>query len=126
MDYKFLTIDEVIEIHQNQVGLYGGSSSIRDMNLLLSALEMPKSGIGEEYFHKDIFEMASAYLFHLVQNHPFIDGNKRVGLVSALVFLLNNDIELNFNNNELYDLVLSVAKGKSDKNKIAEFFRNNC
>jgi len=126
MDYNFLSLEEILEIHNNQIELYGGFPAIRDMNLLLSAIEMPKAGSGDTYFHKDIFEMASAYLFHIVQNHPFIDGNKRTGLVCALVFLLNNGITPNFSKDEIYNLVLNVAKGEADKKIVSDFFKTNC
>lgn len=69
--------------------------------------------------------MAAAYLFHLVQNHPFLDGNKRVGAATALVFLTMNNVETNIANQVLVDVVLAVAKGKVDKQAIAEFFRKH-
>lgn len=69
--------------------------------------------------------MAAAYLFHLVQNHPFLDGNKRVGAATALEFLTMNNVETNIANQVLVDVVLAVAKGKVDKPAIAEFFRKH-
>jgi death-on-curing protein len=83
----FLTTEEVLVIQADQIRRYGGSEGLRDENLLLSALAMPQSGFGGEYLHGDDFEMAAAYLFHIVMNHPFIDGNKRVGAVAARLFL---------------------------------------
>lgn len=123
MAFNFITIDEIINIHKNQIELYGGSNGIRDINLLESAIAMPQSGFGNEYLHKDIYEMAAVYLFHIVQNHAFIDGNKRVGLVCAIAFLVNNGIKPKFNKNELYNLVLNVAQGNANKEEIAEFFK---
>ena len=69
--------------------------------------------------------MAAAYLFHIVQNHPFIDGNKRVGAVAAYVFLALNDVRLTADNDAYADLVLSVARGETPKSAVAEFFRAN-
>src|SRR5687767_5667485 len=92
MDLVFLELDEVLEIHRDQVERHGGSDGMRDIQLLQSALAMPTSGFGGQYLHRDTFEMAAAYLFHIVQNHPFIDGNKRTGAVTALVFLRMNGI----------------------------------
>lgn len=66
-----------MEIYCNQIDLYGGAHGIRDLGLLQSALAMPSAGFGGEFFHIDIFEMAAAYAFHIAQNHPFLDGNKR-------------------------------------------------
>ena len=83
---RFLTLEEVVRIHGDQIARYGGLEGIRDLGLLQSALAMPEAGFGSQYLHEDLASMAAAYLFHLVQNHPFADGNKRVGIVAALVF----------------------------------------
>src|SRR4030042_3761254 len=121
----FLTFAEVLEIHQDQMRRYGGRSGMRDLDLLKSALAMPQAGMGEEYFHKDIVEMAAAYLFHIVRNHPFTDGNKRTGTVAALGFLALNCIEVDAEETESEHLVRRVAEGKADKNDIAGFLRSN-
>ena len=67
--------------------------------------------------------MAAAYLFHIVQNHPFFDGNKRVGAAAAYVFFALNDLRLTANNDAYFDLVLSVARGETPKSRVADFFR---
>ena len=87
MDPKFLTLDDVIEIHGEMIARYGGSDGIRDKGLLESAVATPQASFGGDYVHTDVFEMAAAYLFHIVKNHPFIDGNKRTGAMAAFVFL---------------------------------------
>jgi death on curing protein len=121
----FLTLAEVLEIHQDQMRRYGGRPGTRDLNLLKSALAMPQAGMGEEYFHADIVDMAAAYLFHIVRNHPFTDGNKRTGTVAALVFLALNGIEVDAEEAEFEHQVRKTAEGKADKNDIAEFLRSN-
>ena len=125
MDPLFLELDEILEIHQDQILRHGGSPGIRDMNLLQSAISMPGSGFSGQYFHKDIFEMAAAYLFHIAQNHPFVDGNKRVAAMSAFTFLSMNGIRLTASEHGFEALVLSAAQGKADKRTIAEFFRRH-
>ncbi|HKP51238.1 MAG TPA: type II toxin-antitoxin system death-on-curing family toxin [Chloroflexia bacterium] len=125
MDATFLDLGAIQEIHENQIKLYGGSMGVRDLGLLESALAMPKATFGGYYLHEDIFEMAAAYLFHLVQNHPFVDGNKRVGLTTALTFLKINGIEVIADEDQAADLVLLVAQGKADKGSIADFLREN-
>lgn len=75
--------------------------------------------------HGDIFEMAAAYLFHIVMNHPFMDGNKRVGTVTALTFLFLNNYDLNATEDELVTLVLSVTSGETGKAEVATFLREN-
>jgi death on curing protein len=122
----FLTLDDIIESHQNQIDTYGGSYGIRDIGLLESAISQPEASFGGQYLHADIFQMASAYIYHLVMNHPFVDGNKRVGLEAALIFLEINNENLNASDEELVDLVLKTTAGQVGKREIAEFFRSHC
>jgi death-on-curing protein len=121
----FLGLEEVIEIHHDQIKRYGGPSGIRDMDLLKSSISQPPATFGGEYLHKNIYEMAAAYLFHITRNHPFIDGNKRSGAATAIVFLLLNGIELRADEVSFEKLVRSVAEGKTDKAVITKFLRNN-
>ncbi len=125
MEPTFLTLDEVIEIHRDQVERYGGHAGIRDMGLLHSAVAMPQASFGGQFLHADLFEMAAAYLFHIVQNHPFIDGNKRVGAAAALVFLEINRVEVKITNEALVETVLDAAQGKLGKAALAEFLRRH-
>ena len=122
----FLTLDDIIESHLNQIDTYGGSHGIRDIGLLESAIAQPEASFGGEYLHADIFEMAAAYVYHLVMNHPFVDGNKRVGLEAALIFLEINNENLKASDQELVDLVLKTTAGQVGKREIAEFFRSHC
>lgn len=125
MEPLFLTLEEVLEIHRGEIERHGGTMGVRDNGLLESAVAAPEAGFGGHYLHSDLYEMASAYLFHLVQNHPFLDGNKRVGAATALVFLTMNGVESKMTNQALVDMVLAVAKGKMEKPAIAEFFRKH-
>lgn len=123
MEPKFLSLTEVLEIHQDQLVRYGGGAGIRDIELLKSALGMPAATYGGEYLHTDVYEMAAAYLFHLVKNHPFVDGNKRVGAVAALVFLSLNGYDFDAPEDDFAEMVLSVARGEIDKAEVAVFIR---
>ncbi len=123
MDIEFLTLVEIIEIHKNQIELYGGSSGIRDLSLLSAAISIPKSTFNGKYLYVDLFDMAAAYIYHLCQNHPFVDGNKRVALVSGLVFLDFNNISIEDPGQELYRLMMNVASGKSGKKEISTVLR---
>lgn len=125
MSPLFLDLEEVLEIHEDQITRYGGTTAIRDLGLLQSALAMPHAGVGNQYLHADLFEMAAAYLFHIVRNHPFGDGNKRTGLAAALVFLEMNGIEIRASDEALVKTVLDVAAGKLQKGTLAEFFRRH-
>jgi len=111
MGVDFLTVDDVLYLHANQVKLYGGDSGVRDMGLLESAVAQPRASFDGEFLHENIFPMVAAYLFHLVRNHAFIDGNKRVGAVAALVFLDLNGVEIVAPKGSLYDLTVAVASG---------------
>jgi death on curing protein len=116
---EFLTLEDVLDLHRLQLERYGGGSGLRDKNLLESALAQPQAEFGGEFLHPDLFEMAAAYLFHLVSNHPFVDGNKRTGLLAALVFLELNGFVLSQGTADLYDLTLAVAEGRIEKPAIA-------
>jgi len=121
----FLTLDEILAIHRDQVARHGGTEGVRDWGLLEAAIAMPQAAFGGRHVHGDLCEMAAAYLFHIVQNHPFLDGNKRVGAVTAYVFLALNEIELVADQDAYAELVLSVARGETPKSAVAEFFRAN-
>jgi death-on-curing protein len=122
---RFLTLEEVVRIHGDQIARYGGLKGIRDLGLLQSALAMPEAGFGGQYLHEDWASMAAAYLFHIVQNHPFVDGNKRGGIAAALVFLALNGLWIDVPEDTLEDLVWSVARGDAGKAEAAAFFRTN-
>ena len=122
----FLTLPEVNEIHSYQLEHFGGSSGVRDINLLKSAVAMPEMSFGGIMLHKDIYEMAAAYLFHIAENHPFIDGNKRTGAMTSVVFLDINGIDFNSSDEDFTQMVLAVASGNMQKGEIAAFFRSHC
>lgn len=125
MEPVFLTVDEILYIHREQISMFGGALGVRDTALLQSAVAQPAAAFGGQYLHRDLPEMAAAYLFHVVQNHPFLDGNKRVGLEAALVFLGLNGFEVEADEDALYELVIAVACGKADKRMVADFLRDN-
>lgn len=121
----FLDVEDVIDIHQDQIAEHGGSAGIRDMGLLEWAVAMPATRYLGEYTHRTVFEMAGAYLFHLSRNHPFLDGNKRVAAAAAETFLLINGIEMWADEPEYSEFVLAVARGDVAKQDVAEFYECN-
>jgi death on curing protein len=121
----FLTTDEILAIHADQIARYGGAGELRDVALLESALAMPQASFDGELLHPTLEEMAAAYLFHLVKNHPFVDGNKRTGLMAAIAFLGLNGRRLVAEPGALGDLVLGVAEGQRSKADVAVFLREN-
>ena len=110
---------------EDQVSRYGGDPSVRDIGLLESAIAQPQATFGGAFLHDFPFAMAAAYMFHIVQNHPFVDGNKRSGAVAALLFLELNGIEINPLKGSIYNLTIAVANGLADKTEVAEFFRSH-
>ena len=126
IDPLFLTLDEVLGIHADQIRRYGGRPGLRDLRLLQSAVAMPETTFEGQFLHGTVFEMAAAYLFHLARNHPFVDGNKRTALMSALVFLGLNGQRLAAEPEALYELVDGAAAGSVDKAEVSVFLRRNC
>jgi death-on-curing protein len=126
MEPEFLALDEVLEIHQQQIERYGGSGGLHDPAGLESAIATPQATFGGEFLHTSIPATAAAYLFHICQNHPFIDGNKRVGANAAITFLLMNNWDATFGEEELVDVVLSVATGRVNKQGLIGIFESRC
>ncbi len=123
MSPVFLGLAEVLAIHKDQIRRYGGREGIRDLELLQSALAVPAATFSGRFLHADLPEMAAAYLFHIVRDHPFIDGNKRTGTVAALVFLLVNGSGFNAPESKLVETVMAIASGSLSKAELTLFFR---
>lgn len=121
MTIRFLGLDEVLALHADQVERYGGKTGVRDLALLESAVAVPEASFGNDYLHATLPEMAAAYLFHLAQNHAFVDGNKRVSVAAMFMFLYLNDLVLSCTEDEVVELTLSVASGKTMKAEVAIF-----
>ena len=122
-ELSFLTLAEVVDVHNNQIELYGGTQGIRDIRLLQSALAQPEASFGGVWLHEDNFEMAAAYAFHICQNHPFLDGDKRTALACALLFLEINGVSLLDPKQKLSGAVLKIAEGKLEKKGFAQILR---
>jgi len=121
----FLSYQEILEIHEVQLEVFGGLYGVRDKGLLESAIMMPMSGIGKNYFHDDLYKMAAAYLYHIIKNHAFVDGNKRTAVVASITFLKSNGVEIFISQEDLFNLAIGVATSIIKKEEIAEFFRKN-
>ena len=119
----FLTLAEAIEIHADQIHRYGGQAGLRDLALLESALAQPEASFAGEWLHRDHYEMAAAYAYHLCQNHPFIDGNKRTALAAGLVFLELNGITILDPRGRLKNAMIRIASGKMSKENFAKLLR---
>jgi death-on-curing protein len=122
MPITYLTVSDVMVIHQRMISEFGGDPGLRDRGLLESAVSMPRATFGGVQLHENISDMAAAYHFHLCKNHPFIDGNKRVAVAVAEILLLINGNELVASDQELEQLTMDVASGVLSKDEVLAFF----
>jgi len=122
-DCIHLSADNVREIHAAVIEAFGGSGGIRDEHLLQSAVAAPQASFGGKSPFSDLIEVAAAYLFYLCRNHPFVDGNKRVAMVSAIVFLRLNGIETREDSALWEALMFDVAASKVDRLETTERLR---
>ena len=118
---RFLSIDNVIELHRRTIEKEGGSPGIRDRGLLDSAVSAPQQSWGGEYLHTSVVAMAAAYLYHIVQNHPFVDGNKRTGSLALLFFCRYNGLTPLPEPEDLESVTMLVASGKLDKDGVTQW-----
>lgn len=123
MEIYFLDLNELKIIHKYQIDKYGGLHGLRDQNLLDSAVNYPQAMFGQQYLHTDIYSMAAAYMYAIIKNHPFVDGNKRSGFMAAIVFLAYNDFFIDAKDDELFDLAISIALSKITEKEIAVFLQ---
>jgi death on curing protein len=121
---KYLTFEQVLKIHDAVIEKFGGLQGIRDMNLLLSAIESPKAAMFGRDLYPTIYDKAATYLYHIVQSHPFNDANKRTGFGAAYLFLKANNIVILFDDVSFENLIIEVAKGKKTKEEISYFFQH--
>lgn len=120
---RFLPESLVIAIHDDQIRLYGGSYRVRDASSLDAALHMPQAQFGGQLLHPTIFHMAAAYGFHLSQNHPFVDGNKRTAGMAMFTFLRLNGLEPIAPEMEYYQTMMAVASGQMSKEQLTNWLQ---
>jgi death-on-curing protein len=121
---KYLTLEEVLKMHDVFIAKYGGLKGVRDLNLLMSAIETPKAAMFGNDLYPTIYDKAAAYLYHLVQNHPFNDANKRTGFGAAYLFLQANKVPILLSDESFESLVIEVAQGKVTKEEIAHILEH--
>jgi death-on-curing protein len=115
---RFLTEAIVLAIHEDQVRLYGGVYGVRDAGALDAALHMPQAQFGGQFLHPTLFHMAAAYGFHLCQNRPFSDGNKRTAGMAMFTFLQLNDRQIIATEIDYYHAMMSIATGQMNKDQL--------
>ena len=122
---KFIPKNIILYFHEQLIKTYGGTQGIRDEKMLESALEEPKTTHEGNYLHNTLMEMAAAYGFHLCNNHPFVDGNKRIALVSMDVFLQKNGYEITATEKDTYKIMILLSSGKISKKELTTWLENN-
>jgi death-on-curing protein len=119
----YLSIDQILDLHNRQIRAFGGSTGLRDRGGLESAVARPAMTFGGEDLYPDAADKASALMHSLVMNHPFVDGNKRIGASAAELFLELNRYRLAAADEELEEITLTVARGELDAEALAIWFR---
>ncbi len=122
---EFLNLEDVLRIHERQIQKFGGTSGIRDVNLLESALAQPQATFSGELLHATVWKQAAAYLFHLAMNHPFLDGNKRTAFAVMDTFLRLNGFVLTLSQAQKYELVLQVVERSLNKEDLASYLEQS-
>ena len=122
-DITFLSVDDVLLLHTDTSDIDGGSDGVRDHGLLDAAVAMPRQQFAGDYLHEDLAAMAAAYMFHIAKNHPFVDGNKRAAVLSALVFLSVNGIEALPDPKDLEVVTLQIAASEMEKDALTQWLR---
>lgn len=119
----FLTIEEILALHDDQLRLFGGAAGIRDGNALESAVMTPASTYDGAFLHDDLFHMAAAYAYHIAESQPFIDGNKRTALNAALVFLDVNGWIVSDPDMHLFQAMIDISSRALDKHGLGLLLR---
>ena len=122
---RYLTVGEVLELYNRVMKQSGGSVGILDLGSLESAVAQPRMTFNDEELYPTIVEKASALGYSMIQNHPFVDGNKRAGHAALETFLMLNGYEISVSVDEQTEIVLGVASGKIDRNTFTEWLRNH-
>lgn len=120
---RFLSESIVLAIHEDQVRLYGGQYGVRDAAALDAAIHMPQAQFGGQFLHPTIYHMAAAYGFHLSQNHPFLDGNKRTAGMVMFTFLQFNGLEPTASEIDYYHAIMDIANGRTNKEQLAAWLQ---
>ncbi|OGC50393.1 hypothetical protein A2716_04265 [candidate division WWE3 bacterium RIFCSPHIGHO2_01_FULL_40_23] len=122
---RFLTLEEILFLHELSLELYGGADGIRALALLESSVQRPKSSFGGKFLYQSIFDKASSLIHSLILNHPFVDGNKRTAVYSVFIFLHLNGWEIRARDNKFYDLVTDIIKKRSAIKETSNWLKIN-
>lgn len=122
---RYLTLSETLELHRRVIGQSGGALGVLNLGALESALAQPRMTFGGRELYPSIVDKAAALSYSLIQNHPFLDGNKRTGHAAMEVFLFLNGFEIQSSVDEQERIVLQVASGEKDRQAFTRWLRNH-
>lgn len=120
-----ITLEEVLDLHKNSIRDFGGTSGIRDINLLESSIARPFQSFEDIELYPSAFDKAAAILESIVKNHPFVDGNKRTGFLASFALLYRSGIELTASEKDAYNFVVNIASSQISIHEIADWFSKN-
>lgn len=123
---KYLTVEDVLLLHQMAIDEAGGTHGLRSLELLDSAVNRCRATFGGKYLYKSIFDKAASLTHSIIKNHPFVDGNKRTGMYSAMTFLELNGYKFKSGQKELVDFAISIDLRDTGIESIAEWFKVRC
>jgi death-on-curing protein len=122
---RYLSLREILELHDKIIEISGGAKGIRDIHALESAINQPRLTFNRTDLYPDILTKAAALCFFLVMNHPFVDGNKRIGHAAMETFLILNGFEIEASIDEQETIILDLADGKLDREKFTAWLNNH-
>ena len=122
---RYLTISEILELHERLLASSGGATGIRDLGALESSVSRPHASFGEQELYPDVLSKAAALCFSLVMNHPFVDGNKRAGHAAMETFLVLNGYEVDADVDEQEQIILSMAAGDLSRGDFTTWLRQH-
>ena len=120
-----ITIKNILRLHELSIITYGGSQGIRDQGLIESAIARPYQTFGGEYLYPTVFEKAAAFVESIITNHPFIDGNKRTGLLAMLLILEIGNFKITASNDDTYNFTIEISTGEIKFEEIVFWLKNN-
>ena len=121
----YLTAEQVLFVHYRLIGETGGEHGVRDLGLLESAVARPQATFDRQELYPDVFEKAAALMESLINNHPFVDGNKRTGIACAVLYLQQNGVSFSAKNAELEKFTLRVASSKVGRSEIGQWLKKH-
>jgi death on curing protein len=121
----YLTAEQVLFVHYRLISETGSEHGVRDLGLLEAAVARPQATFGQQELYLDMFEKAAALMESLINNHPFVDGNKRTGIACAVLFLQQNGVSFSANNAELEKFTLRVASSQAGHSEITEWLKKH-